>query len=61
VSLSRPLSAEISIRKVFVGLMVVALLTGGVLSWLASANPDGLEWSIEKVIGRTELAEQESG
>ena len=61
VSSTRPLSAEISIRKVFAGLLVAALLTGGMLSWFASANPDGLEWSIEKVFGKPELPEQESG
>jgi cobalt/nickel transport system permease protein len=41
--------------------LVVALLTGGALSWFASANPDGLEWSIEKVFGKPELPEQERG
>jgi cobalt/nickel transport system permease protein len=58
---ARPLSAAIPIRKVFAGLLVVALLTGGMLSWFASANPDGLEWSIEKVFGKPELPEQKSG
>lgn len=58
---TRPLSVNISIRKVFVGLLIVAVLTGGMLSWFASANPDGLEWSIEKVFGKPELPQQESG
>ena len=58
-SLTRPLSAEVSIKKVLVVLLVAALLTGGVLSWFASAKPDGLEWSIEKVFGRPELPEAE--
>lgn len=31
-----------------------ALVTGGLFSWFASANPDGLEWSIEKVTGKPE-------
>jgi cobalt/nickel transport system permease protein len=61
VSSTRPLSAEISIRKVFTGVLVVALLTGGMLSWFASANPDGLEWSIEKIFGKPELPEQKRG
>jgi len=60
-SLTRPLSAEVSIRKVLASLLVAALLTGGVLSWFASAKPDGLEWSIEKIFGRPELPEQKSG
>ena len=28
---------------------VAALLVGGVVSWFASANPDGLEWAIDRM------------
>jgi len=31
------------------------------LSWFASTNPDGLEWSIEKIYGAPELPGQEHG
>ena len=34
---------------------VTAVLIGGALSLAASSNPDGLEWSIEKLTGSTEL------
>lgn len=61
VTSERSLSAEVSIRKILAGLLVVAVLTGGIMSWFASANPDGLEWSIEKVFGKPELPEQERG
>lgn len=37
-------------------LAVAALLIGGVFSLVASSNPDGLEWSIEKLTGSAELA-----
>lgn len=37
-------------------LFVAALAIGGTLSWFASSNPDGLEWSIAKVTGKEELA-----
>jgi cobalt/nickel transport system permease protein len=57
----RLLFADISIRKLLAGFLAAAVLTGGMLSWLASTRPDGLEWSIEKVFGRPELAEEESG
>lgn len=42
-------------KKVVGGLAVAALVTGGALSWFASNNPDGLEWSMSKVSGRGEL------
>ena len=41
----------IAIRKVIIGLAVATVITGSALSWFASANPDGLEWSIARVTG----------
>ncbi len=35
---------------------IAALVLAAVFTWVASANPDGLEWSIEKVAGVAELA-----
>jgi len=58
---ARPLSSGISTRKVATGFLVVAAITGGALSWFASANPDGLEWSVKQVFGRSELPVQEHG
>ena len=46
---------QIPMKKVLVGLGIAAVITGGVLSWFASANPDGLEWSMFKVSGKEEL------
>lgn len=46
---------NIPIKGVFVTLLIAAILTGGALSWFASANPDGLEWSIAKTAGEDEL------
>lgn len=54
-------SAQVAIRKVLVGLGIAALLTGGILSWFASSHPDGLEWSIEKITGETEISEPVDG
>lgn len=43
-------------RKKTVGILAVtALVIGGLFSLAASALPDGLEWSMEKVFGSTEL------
>ena len=43
--------AGLRLRPVLVGLAVAALVAGAALSWFASSNPDGLEWSIAKVTG----------
>jgi cobalt/nickel transport system permease protein len=58
---SAPLAAEIPLRNVLIVFAVLAVVTGGALSWFASTHPDGLEWSIGKVTGKEELPEQEHG
>ena len=50
-----------SLRNVLAGFVALAVVTGGALSWFASAYPDGLEWSIEKITGKPELPGQERG
>jgi len=50
-----------SLRPVLAGLGLAAVLVGGGLSWFASADPDGLEWSLAKVSGKEELAAPEDG
>jgi cobalt/nickel transport system permease protein len=45
----------LSIKKVIVGLAVIAVFVGAVLSWFASSHPDGLEWSMYRVSGKEEL------
>jgi cobalt/nickel transport system permease protein len=47
--------SKIPIKKVLVGLTIVTVLTGGILSWFASAYPDGLEWSMFRTSGKEEL------
>lgn len=44
-----------SLKKVLAGLLAATLFTGGVFSWFASAQPDGLEWSIAAVTGSEEI------
>lgn len=44
-----------SFRKTIVILSVLAAIIGGIVSLFASAYPDGLEWSIAKLTGSTEL------
>jgi cobalt/nickel transport system permease protein len=43
-------------RFIFAVFAILALLTGGVVSWFASPQPDGLEWSIVKVSGSKEFS-----
>jgi cobalt/nickel transport system permease protein len=57
----RPLDAGISIKNVLTVFVILAVITGGALSWFASTHPDGLEWSIQKVTGKRELAGQTNG
>ncbi len=44
-----------SLKKTLGILACAALFIGGVLSLAASSNPDGLEWSLERLTGATEL------
>lgn len=44
-----------SFRHTLLILAASAALTGGLLSLAAPSHPDGLEWSIEKMTGSTEL------
>jgi cobalt/nickel transport system permease protein len=45
-----------SSRRLWAGFGGAALVVAGALSWFASSHPDGLEWSIERATGQTELA-----
>lgn len=45
----------ISVKKVVLALAAAAVIVGGALSLLASSNPDGLEWAIEKTAETAEL------
>jgi len=40
---------------VLVGFLLAAFAAGGVFSWFASADPDGLEWSVRGVTGKEEV------
>lgn len=49
------LTGSVSVRPVLLSMLILAILTGGALSWFASTHPDGLEWSIEKAYGKPDL------
>jgi len=48
--------AKMSYRGTIVALAAMAIVIGGLVSLVASSNPDGLEWSIEKLTGSTDVA-----
>ena len=57
---ARPIG-ESPVRAIVVAFLAAAILTGGIVSWFASRNPDGLEWAIARVTGKEELKGPEQG
>ena len=48
-------AGRFSFKNTMIILACAAVLIGGGLSLAASSNPDGLEWSIERLTGATEI------
>ena len=46
---------RIKMNAVHIGIQQFGALAGGVLSWIASKDPDGLEWAMGKVSGTAEI------
>jgi len=44
-------AGTVPVKRVLVVFIAAALLIGGILSWYASANPDGLEWALYNSAG----------
>jgi cobalt/nickel transport system permease protein len=51
----------LSPRSLLATLATAAVVMGGALSWFSSSQPDGLEWSIARASGDTELAAPDKG
>jgi cobalt/nickel transport system permease protein len=49
------------VKNIALSFLFIALITGGVVSWFASENPDGLEWTISKVTGKEEVEGKTGG
>ncbi len=49
------------LRPVLAGLLIFTIVSTGAVSWLASSDPDGLEWSIAGVTGKGEIASDRGG
>ena len=52
--------ARLSYKKTITILACLLIIIGGGISLLASSDPDGLEWSIERITGNTELETREN-
>ncbi len=50
------LRVQSPVKGVLVTIGIAAVLTGGILAWFASSNPDGLEWAMLNTSGKEELA-----
>ncbi|HYN76427.1 MAG TPA: energy-coupling factor ABC transporter permease [Lamprocystis sp. (in: g-proteobacteria)] len=50
-----------AMSTILIGLGLAAVVTGGALSWFASANPDGLEWAIAAVSGAEDVVHPSGG
>jgi len=62
LELARPDSASAGrLVPVAACLLVAAGVVGGLVSWFASGDPDGLEWSVARTSGVEELAGPEGG
>ncbi|NLM62010.1 MAG: cobalamin biosynthesis protein CbiM [Clostridiales bacterium] len=53
-------SGKTSIKTIVTVFLIAALVIGGFVSWFASSNPDGLEWSMERTAGTAELEAPDS-
>jgi len=49
------------LRNLLIGFLAAAVVAGGILSWFASVNPDGLEWSIFKTTDAKQLQDPQPG
>lgn len=44
-----------SLKKGLIALLTITAILAATFTWIASSHPDGLEWSIERIIGSTDL------
>jgi cobalt/nickel transport system permease protein len=54
-NIGKPVSPAAPFKKVLVTFALAAMVVGGALSVFASSYPDGLEWSVERVAGTSNV------
>lgn len=54
-------NAKGGVKKIVIWFAVAAAVIAGGLAFLASEKPDGLEWSIEKITGTTDIEAEHTG
>lgn len=52
---SKTTGGNVPFKRILLSLIIATLVIGGILSWYASGNPDGLEWSLHNSTGQGEL------
>lgn len=57
---ARPIGSH-PVRNIVLAFLAVTIVTGGFVSWFASEQPDGLEWSITKIIVQEEVKGSREG
>jgi cobalt/nickel transport system permease protein len=57
---ARPIG-EYPVCAIVMAFLVAAIFMGGIVSWYASKNPDGLEWAIARITGKETLKSPERG
>lgn len=55
-SLSPKSVNKISLKKAIIIFLTITIVTGGIVSLFASSHPDGLEWSVKKLTGSTDIS-----
>ena len=50
-----------NLRVITLTFLMLAMITGGIVSWFASKEPDGLEWSISRISDRERLKGPDHG
>ncbi len=60
-SLTNSATKGMALRNTVISFLAVSILTGGILSWFAAEQPDGLEWSIERITGKREIEGEKTG
>ncbi|MHB1394339.1 MAG: energy-coupling factor ABC transporter permease [Clostridia bacterium] len=52
IGATKTIGCNVPFKRILLSLIIATLVIGGILSWYASSNPDGLEWSLYNSTGQ---------